>query len=600
VALELQLTLYSIPYFIALIINLVIAIYIFRIRPVKVSNIFFISMLLCFVVWTGTQIILRSALDVSTAMFWGKILYLGGHLSTPFFLCFVIAFTGRYKQEHGKYYVLCLSTYVSMMTYLMFTTSLFAPTYEKFSWGFSPVPGPLFFIMAPFNMLFAFSGLILLYLYLGDESSVSIKTQTKLILIGSTILITIGGATDVLLPMLGVTVFEVGSFLTISMACFIAYAIMKYHFMDPKIEIIAKAVFESMYDSVIVVDSLGKIKNVNKATLDLLGKEEKEILGKSIGTIVGRSRDETIQNSKFIGIPFDEMLEAGDIKDLHIVYRAKNKREIPMSFSGRLMMDEMDELDGMVCVARDMRETQLYNDLQHAYKELKSMQAQLVQSEKLAGIGTLAAGVSHEINNPLQVIIGNAELIQDDDEPAQMKEDAKDILMEAKRIVRIVNELTDYSRDPLNMEVQPLDLNKVLKKSVKMSKYSVKFTKIKVKMKFNRISKIMANPGEMQQVFINLITNAVDAMDGKGELSIATKEKGNIVWVEISDTGKGIKTENFNKIFNPFYTTKDVGKGTGLGLYIVHQIVDKYRGAIDIKNHRMKGTGVILKFPAIT
>jgi len=596
-ALELELSLYSIPYFIALLINLSIAIYIFRIRPVKVQNIFFILMLFCFVTWTGCQIVVRSATDMSTAMIWGRVLYMGGHLSTPFFLCFVLSFTGAFKKEHWKYYVLFLAGYVSMMTFLMFTTSWFASTYEEFNWGYSPIPGPLFYIMAFFNMLFAFSSLILLYRYMENEKKLYIKTQTKLILMGSSILIFLGGATDVLLPMLGVTVFELGSILTVSMAGFIAFAIVKYHFMFPRMEIIAKAVFESMHEPIIVLDSTGSISNVNSATLNLLDYKEKELIGAPIDRIIGHSSDEEDTNQRFNGLSYHELMDRIEIKNREGIFRTKRGKEIPMSFSGALMMDEMGVLEGMVCVAKDLRETKMYNDLQHAYKDMRSMQAQLVQSEKLAGIGTLAAGTSNEINNPLQVIIGVAEMSQEEEDFHQVKEDTQDILSEAIRIKNIVNELTDYSRDPQTMDTAPLDLNDVIKKSVRLSKYSVKFKKIKVKMGFKKVPKIMANPGEMQQVFINLITNAVDAMDGEGVLTIRTMEKDGQVSVIISDTGKGIDRGHFSDLFNPFFTTKDVGKGTGLGLYIVHQIVEKYKGVIHIEN-RSKGTSVKVQFPA--
>ena len=600
-ALELVLDVYSIPSIVALFINIMIWTFILRIRPVKVQNIFFMLMLLGFVIWNGCQIIVRSAMDVSTAVFWGQLEYLGGHFAVVFFFCFVLAFTGILNKKNSKYLYATIILYITILTSLMFLTDLFAPTYIRYIWGYSPQPGTLFIIMALFNSLFSICALVLLYRTYRHEKMYIIKTQAKLIFIGSSIPIIMGGVTDVILPSLGITVYELAGVLTVSMAVFIAYAIIKYRFMFPRIEIIAKVVFDSMNYLVIVIDTSENITNVNRATLNLLGYSEPELLGKSIKTIIKPGNPGSNPNprpgSKFKNIELERLMAGFDVQDVEMVYKTKDGRRIPMDFSGSLMRNEAGEVEGIVCVAKDLRETKMYHDLQHTYQELKTIQAKLLQKEKLAGIGSLAARVAHEINNPLQIIIGTIEIILDENYPKQIQEDAKDLLKAADRIKKIVSDLSIYTREASTIKVKSLDLNQIIKQSCELVKFSSKFINVEFNFDMKKLSKIKVNREELQQVFINLINNAIDAMDGSGKISIRTFEKDNNILVRIADTGKGISPENLKKIYDPFFTTKEVGKGTGLGLFVVHQIVKRYHGDIDAESHFGKGTCIILKFP---
>ncbi len=600
-ALELVLDIYSVPSIIALFINFIILILVFRIRPVKIQNIFFMLMLLGFMIWTGCQIAVRSATDVSTVMFWGRLEHLGGHFASLFFLCFVLAFSGVYNKKNSKYLFSIIIPYMIVITYLMFWTDLFAPTFKHYVWGYSPQPGPLFFIIAFFHSLFSIAGLVLLYLTYKREDIFIIKTQAKLILVGSSIPVLIGGITDVILPSLGITVFELAGILTVIMAGFIAYAITKYRFMFSRLELIAKVVFDSMNDCVIVIDTTGNITNVNKATLNLLGYQDFELIGKPINKLIqpgkGSKKTNPGTDMKFKNVELQRLMNGSNIKDVEMIYKTKDSRRIPMSFSGSFMKDKTGGIEGIVCVAKDLRETKMHQDLQHAYQELRSIQAKLLQKEKLAGIGSLATRVAHEINNPLQVIIGTTEIILDENDPGQIQKDGKDILIAADRIKEIVRDLSIYSRDASTIKVQPWDINRIIKQSCELVKFSSKLTNIKFRFYLQKLSKIKVNKEEMQQVFINLITNGIDAMDENGKLSIGSFEHDNLIQVQITDTGKGISEVDQKKIFDPFFTTKEVGKGTGLGLFVVHQIVKRYHGIIDVNSQPGKGTTITLKLP---
>jgi PAS domain S-box-containing protein len=230
--------------------------------------------------------------------------------------------------------------------------------------------------------------------------------------------------------------------------------------------------------------------------------------------------------------------------------------------------------------------------------EEQRLQEQLIQSEKLAGVGILASGVAHEINNPLSGIIGMAEIALEEEDPSKQRSYLTDIIHCSERISEIVRGLKSYSRAAKKGELSLVDLNEVLEESLKMVRLAIKPASVEVIKKFQSNEKIQANTGEIQQVFTNLITNAFQAMDGKGgELVLSTRSLKDLVEVKVSDRGMGIPQKYLNQIFDPFFTTKNPGEGTGLGLNIVYRIVTKYEGTIDVESKEQVGTTFTIKFP---
>jgi PAS domain S-box-containing protein len=226
---------------------------------------------------------------------------------------------------------------------------------------------------------------------------------------------------------------------------------------------------------------------------------------------------------------------------------------------------------------------------------------QLIQSEKLAGVGILASGITHEINNPLSGIIGMAEVAMEEEDISAIRNYLKDILTSGERIGEIVSGLRSYSRIAKNGELGSIDLNGVLEDSLKMVRLATKTYSVEVIKKLQPLEKVEANAGEIQQVFTNLITNAFQAINTKdgnaGVLTLSTCCLKDSVEVRVSDNGTGIPQKYLTKIFDPFFTTKKVGEGTGLGLNIVYRIVTKYRGTIEVESKEGLGTTFTLKFP---
>ncbi len=220
----------------------------------------------------------------------------------------------------------------------------------------------------------------------------------------------------------------------------------------------------------------------------------------------------------------------------------------------------------------------------------KRLQEELIQSEKLASIGTLTSGIAHEINNPLTGIIGTAEIMLDElsDNP-RLYDFARDIINYAQNAAEIIKDLTSYSRKEKG-KTELVDLVGVIETSLKLARRGMRFEDIKIKKDYDEIPRIEANSNELRQVFLNLIINAVQAMDGRGTLTLSCKKNGGNVHISVSDTGRGIEPSDIDKIFNPFFTTKEPGKGTGLGLSIAHQIIYNMGGRITVESLPGRGT----------
>ncbi|RMH35363.1 MAG: GHKL domain-containing protein [Nitrospirae bacterium] len=226
-------------------------------------------------------------------------------------------------------------------------------------------------------------------------------------------------------------------------------------------------------------------------------------------------------------------------------------------------------------------------------------QVQLLQAEKLASMGTFAAGIAHDINNPLYVIQGFAENILEETNLDVIHEQAKSILDAAKRIQAICLNITQYARASVAIDATPVELHTKIEEALKIARYATTLQDLTIVRNYNGPLEIMAKPQEILQVFVNLLTNAIQAMNGRGTLTITTWKEKQWAKVAIRDTGCGIPPEHLDKIFEPFFTTKPPGIGTGLGLHNVRWIVKKYFGHITVDSQVGKGTTFTLEFPLI-
>uniref|UniRef100_UPI0030FA958D ATP-binding protein n=1 Tax=uncultured Acidovorax sp. TaxID=158751 RepID=UPI0030FA958D len=273
-------------------------------------------------------------------------------------------------------------------------------------------------------------------------------------------------------------------------------------------------------------------------------------------------------------------------------------------------------------------------DLKEVNSKLSDAQSKLIQSEKLASIGQLAAGVAHEINNPIGFIFSNfgtleqylEDLFQmlDAYEQAEasvsdgaalarirslkadldidyLKEDIPNLMRESRdgiqRVRKIVQDLKDFSRVDARQEWESVDLHAGIDSTLNIVNNEIKY-KADVVKHYGALPEVQCLPSELNQVFMNLLVNAAHAITAeRGTITISTGVEGRNVWVEVADTGAGIAQENLQRIFDPFFTTKPVGKGTGLGLSLSYGIVQKHSGRMEVHSELGVGTRFRVTLP---
>jgi len=308
-------------------------------------------------------------------------------------------------------------------------------------------------------------------------------------------------------------------------------------------------------------------RSVNKAFCKIVGKKEDEIVGKTDFDLFPRKQAQIYHQENLAiyntGKPLfkeDKISSSKGEKWLHVV-------KIPV-------FEADGNVAGLLCSGRDIT-------------ELKRVQEQLTQAQKMESVGQLAAGVAHEINTPLGIILGYAQLLLEDvEEDGQIHTDIKTIEKQAKICRKIVADLLRFSRR-MESIVTTLDINQSIEEVVAVVEHTFKLEQVIIERNYgSNLPPVMGDKEKLKQVFVNLLNNACDAIGNDGVISITTSfnEDNNELIISVADTGTGISSENVEKIFDPFFTTKGVGKGTGLGLSVTFGIIKEHGGTIEVQS----------------
>ncbi|MDP3480970.1 MAG: PAS domain S-box protein [Desulfoprunum sp.] len=350
-------------------------------------------------------------------------------------------------------------------------------------------------------------------------------------------------------------------------------------------------VVQSSVSAIIAADRRGHIIMMNKAAEMLFGHSAYSTDNINIEDyyppgvareIMSKLRDERLGGR-------------GKLPITRVNIRHKDGTEIPVEMTAVIIYE-----DGMETATAG-----IFNDLrerQGVERQLKEAHAQLIQSEKLASLGRLAAGVAHEINNPLTSILLYANLMREKlEKDHPLEKNLAYILEDTERCKEIVKNLLAYSRQT-NPTRKFFKLNDVIDESLRLIRDQKLFLHIKV-VEDKAFPPILVNADKNQlcQVVINLIINAIDAMEGNGTLTLHTFENAEAdkAYLEVSDTGSGISPEDMSKIFDPFFSTKELGKGTGLGLSMAYGMMEDNHGRIFVKETSPQGTTFTLELPLV-
>lgn len=350
-------------------------------------------------------------------------------------------------------------------------------------------------------------------------------------------------------------------------------------------------ILSSMADILVVTTPEGIIGKVNRATLDVFGYNEEELIGKDVSLLFPKEEMSLGTKTKL-----EKLIKEGTLRGYEIDLKTKSGRKISVLLSDAIVKAiDCEKILSIVYVAKDITERKkAEGKLQEAYTKLKETQSQLIQAEKMQAIGIIASSVAHEVKNPLGVIQQcidylEGETFKDNKTTSKIFVTAKDNILKASNII---NTLLDFSRQQ-KLKLKKEGVNSILEDSLVLVENKAKLESIEVIKELEKnIPKISLDRGKIEQVIFNLCSNAIQAMPEGGKLYIRSylADAGKAVKIEIEDTGLGIEKEDLKKIFDPFFSKRSRKKGTGLGLYVVKSIVDLHQGRLDAESEVESGT----------
>ena len=347
-------------------------------------------------------------------------------------------------------------------------------------------------------------------------------------------------------------------------ALFFIFVIQNYYLVDKTLKQTkdyTRQVIASMANGLLSIDTEGRIASYNQPALDLLDLEESEAKGKELSSVIDLT-DSGIRST---------ISESAAVLDREIQHRKKSGEVIPLALSATPICNEAGVCQGAVIVLRDL-------------SEIKKLQEKVRRSEKLAAIGELAAGIAHEIRNPLSSIRGFAQFLKHalKDKP-QEQVYAETMVAEVDRINRVVTDLLTFAR-PMEAELAPTDITELIEHTLRLVKAEADSRNVAIETRISDVSLLPLDANQMTQALLNLVLNAMQAVNqgGRVEIGADLNADESCLHIWVADNGSGITQAQRDKIFEPFFTTRE--KGTGLGLAIVHKIVENHQGEIKVES----------------
>jgi PAS domain S-box-containing protein len=332
---------------------------------------------------------------------------------------------------------------------------------------------------------------------------------------------------------------------------------------------------------ILVANRDKKVVVFNQAISRLTGFSKEEVLGRDVFSLV--PEDEHLRLSSLLAAA----MRGEPVPNFELRLRTRSG-EARVAFATSSALTSQGEVEGVMAIGQDVT-------------VVTQLEQRVIQAEKLASLGQLAASVAHEINNPMTAVVTYADAmlqrsVMGGSAGAADAEKLRKILESGNRILRFTRDLTSYAR-PAKDRPEPVQLNAVLELAVGYCEHVVAQARVGVERDYGELPPLSAVRANLVQVFVNLITNACHAMGAGGQVSLRTRQEGREAVVWVTDTGSGISPEHLSRIFEPFFTTKTEGKGTGLGLSIVQRIVEKHGGRLSVRSELGQGTTFTVHLP---
>ncbi|MBN2125170.1 MAG: PAS domain S-box protein, partial [Deltaproteobacteria bacterium] len=334
-----------------------------------------------------------------------------------------------------------------------------------------------------------------------------------------------------------------------------------------------RSIFEGSMDLIFLADTRGTVLDINEAGIRMLGYADKEeFLG--IATL-----SDTLMEPG-AGELFKDLSSKGFIKDQEVTLRARDGAGLQVLFSGTTVLDAKGDVAGFEGIIKDITQR-------------KNMEQQLLQSDKLASLGQLSAGVAHEINNPLGLILGYTQLLlKGKSKGLQQVEDLKTIEKHTRNCKRIVEALLNFARRTETKRAA-VDINRTIREVLTIMRHQLEMEGLRIETSLDEgLPPVQGDGEKLKQVLMNLILNARQAITGPGEIAVSSRHLASEqkAVIRIHDTGIGIAPEVIHKVFDPFFTTKPTGQGTGLGLSLSYGIVKEHGGDLLVASDPGRGS----------
>jgi len=360
----------------------------------------------------------------------------------------------------------------------------------------------------------------------------------------------------------------------------IAWGLFRLRLFDI-VPIAHETVIEGISDGIIVLDTQNRVVDLNRIT--------ERIIDYPISRAIGQSVDHVLSvQPELVKLLYDHRDEPSEA----VIEIGGTQRHYQVNIS--ILHDQRRRLQGRLIILHDITERKL------AEARRKELEDRAHLASRLSTVGEMAAGVAHELSNPLASVIGYAELLLARDIPDEIRKDLEVMDRGAKSAADILDRLLTFAGQR-HVEWDYVDINRIIEIAIEFRKHSLLNNNIEVVKQFDRgLPKTMAEGGQLQEVFLNLIMNAETSMiesHSGGKLIIKTETADNNIRICFKDDGAGISEGNISKVFDPFFTTKEVGKGTGLGLSICHGIITEHKGRIYAESELGKGATFIIELP---
>ncbi|HTO68259.1 MAG TPA: ATP-binding protein [Myxococcota bacterium] len=528
--------------------------------------------------WAGCQLLWNTTTDARFALALVRVSAVGWAAVGPLAARFIVDVTGESAPKLRRALPVFFAIAVAFMALDSFTSWVHVGV-SRTAWGwrydFGPAY-PVFFVVTIASYLWGLRIATSAYRSSRLESE---RRQGLWIAAGMTQLLAVASVTDGVLPWLGFSSLLFGTTAYAVMGLAFALSLHRFGYSILSPGTFAEQINEAMSEGLALLRLDGRIRSVNTGLARMLGRTREELEAMRIGAV--------------LQLPLVD--PPREVKDSRAWLTGSDGQRIPVSVTTTLLRDGRGADTGLAVVVRDLR-------------EIEALQRRLVLSGRMAAVGQLAAGVAHEVNNPTAYVRSNILLLReywenaarllpqedraDPDDKRAIFADGVELIDESlegvERISSIVQQIGRFSRDDAGAH-ELADLSRILDAALRMARPRLREA-IELVRSDAALQPIECAPRQLEQVFLNLLLNAADAIGGRGTIRVSTAQDGLRARVEVADDGSGIAPADLARVFDPFFTTKPVGQGTGLGLAISYEIVQRHGGEIEVRSELGRGT----------